>query len=190
MRKALTALLLILLLSPFLLFADAPVVGFGSSQGHYLFGQIRQNLLFEVNIREDALPFNLDAPQVQYNAAYQSVATGINIGTYTLVSNSPYVKLTVSHNALVNRDAGIQSHNTINYRLYLMTGTGSSFVSTTGDVVEIDGTAFANDGLVDLSNRYMYVTLDEGNSDTTATVLNALADGTYESTISFSIWVI
>jgi hypothetical protein len=71
-----------------------------------------------------------------------------------------------------------------------MTGTGSSFVSTTGDVVEIDGTAFANDGLVDLSNRYMYVTLDEGNSATTATVLNALADGTYESTISFSIWVI
>ena len=190
MKKALTALLLILLLSPILLFADAPAIGVGSSQGHYLFGQIRQNLLFEVNIREDALPFNLDAPQVQYNAAYQTVATGINIGTYTLVSNSPYVKLTVSHNPLVNRDAGITENNTINYRLYLMTGTGSSFVSTTGDVVEINGTLFAEDDLVNLSNRYMYVTLDEEDSDTTAAVLNALADGTYESTISFSIWVI
>lgn len=183
MRKALTALLLILLLSPVFLFADV-------AQGHYLFGQIRQNLLFEVSIREEALPFNLDAPQVQYNAAYLTVATGINIGTYTLVSNSPYVKLSVSHNPLVNRDAGITENNTINYRLYLMTGTGSSFVSTTGAVVEINGTAFANDGLVNLSNKYMYVTLDEEDSDTTAAVLNALADGTYESTISFSIWVI
>ena len=183
MKKALSALLLILLLSPILLFADV-------AQPHYLFGQIGQNLLFEVNIREEALPFNLDAPQVQYNAAYLSVATGINIGTYTLVSNSPYVKLTVSHNPLVNRDAGITENNTINYRLYVMTGTGSSFVSTTGDVIEISGIDFVQDGLVNLSNKYMYVTLDEGDSNTTAAVLNALADGTYESTISFSIWVI
>ena len=71
-----------------------------------------------------------------------------------------------------------------------MTEIGSpGFVSTTGSAVEIVGTAVAINNMVSLVDKYLYLTLDEGSASATSNKVDALASGTYESTITFELWV-
>ena len=155
-----------------------------------MYGQIRMAVSFNVDILEDVLPFDLDSVQVQYNQQYETIARGLRIGTYRLSSNSTDIFMTVSHTPLVLRTAGVIENNQINYRLYIMTGIGSpGFYSTPGTKIEIPGSAITSNGMVNLVDKYIYVTLDEGNESNTVDVLGALVPGTHESTITFEIWV-
>lgn len=185
MRKAIFAIVILFLAASVCSAADP-----GSAVSHYLLGQIRTNILFEVTIMEEVLPFNLDSPQVQYNQAFTTTVSGLRIGSYTLVTNTSDVKLVVSHTPLVNKNPELSEHNSINYRLYIVTGFGSpGFLSTLGEEVTINGSSVAENDLIRLSNKYLYVSLDEGDTLTTSNVVGALFDGTYESTITVALWV-
>lgn len=180
-RKILLAVLLVMIVL---------VPLFAETYPHYLYGQIRTSVVFEINIMEEVLPFDLDGPLVQYNSSYTSVATGLRLGTYRLISNNKNLKMIVSHTPLVLRDDTVTENNEINYRLYLMTEVGSpGFVSTTGSEVEIIGSEVASGEMVSLVDKYIYLTLDEGSSESTVNKVEALEQGTYESTITFELWV-
>ena len=180
-KKLLIVVMLILILVP--LYAE--------THAHYLYGQIRTAIVFEVNILEEVLPFDLRGSLVQYNSSYLSVATGLRLGTYRLISNNKNIKVVVTHTPLRLRDESVTENNEINYRLYLMTEVGSpGFVSTTGSAVEIVGNEASSDNImVSLVDKYLYLTLDEGSAESTAGKVEALAEGTYESTITFELWV-
>lgn len=154
-------------------------------------GIVRSDLVFTVSIFEETLPFDLDSTLVNYNTSSQTFATGIRIGTYTLVSRTPNIKLCVEHTPLVHTDQTLTEKNQINYRLYLMTtDTNQSFFSTTGETIEIIGTDVLNEkGIVSLIDEYMYLTLDEGNENTTNAIRSNLETGIFRSTITFSVWV-
>ena len=179
-KRLLIIILLLLVLVP--LYADY--------YDHYIYGQIRTSIVFEVNILEEVLPFDLSGSLVQYNSSYSSVATGLRLGTYRLISNNTNLKMVVSHTPLRLIDETVSENNEINYRLYIMTEVGSpGFVSTTGSAVEIVGTEVATKGMVSLVDKYMYITLDEGSAESTASKVAAIEAGTYESTITFELWV-
>ncbi len=169
---------------------------FAEGYPHHIYGQINSSILFEVNILQEAIPFNLDSDLVKFNAnnndAESDTATGIRIGTYTLASNSTALKVSVSHTPFVFQ--GTPSDNTkqhsINYRLYMMTEIGRpGFVSTLGEEKEILGLNVTEDGIIRLINKYMYVTLQEGGTaQTTQERLDNLEPGTYTSDITFTLW--
>ncbi len=166
------------------------------SRGHTITGIIRTNVVFSLDIFDDVLPFDLDSTLVNFNPSSNTLATGLRIGTYTLVSHSGTIKLAVEHTPLVHNDATLTANNSINYRLYLMTevenpdnANSPSFISTTGASVELLGSSVATDGTVSLVSKYIYVTLDEGTEAATNNVREALESGVYRSDIKFSIWV-
>ena len=157
---------------------------------HFMYGQVRFGLYFDVSIDESVLPFDLDGQSVRYNENWQTIATGLIIGTYRLSSNNSDIYLTCSHTPLRLRNNEVTEHNQVNYRLYLMTEIGNQrFYSTTGPEIEIHGSSLVSNGMINLVDKYIYVSLDEGSADNTAEVLENLAAGTYESTITFEIWV-
>ena len=183
MKKVLLALIAVLF-SLFVCVAANDVYSFSIS------GIVRSDLVFSVSIFEETLPFDLDSTLVNYNASSQTFATGIRIGTYTLVSRTPNIKLCVEHTPLVHTDQTLTENNQINYRLYLMTSeTGQSFVSTRGELLEVKGTNVQNNGIISLIDEYMYVTLDEGSEGATNDIRSELETGIYRSTITFSVWV-
>lgn len=186
-KRFILPLILLLFFSPHLLAESYP---------HHIYGQINSSVLFEVNILQEAIPFDLDSDLVKYNAnnndSARDTATGIRIGTYTLASNSTALKISVSHTPFVFQ--GTPNDNTkqhsINYRLYMMTEIGSpGFVSSLGEEKEILGSNVAEDGIIRLINKYMYVTLQEGGTaQTTQERLDNLEPGTYTSDITFYLW--
>lgn len=155
-------------------------------------GVVRSDVVFLVSIFEDTIPFDLDSSLVNYNSSYESFATGIRIGTYTLVSRMTGIKLCVEHTPLVHTDTSLTEHNQINYRLYMMTDEGNpGFESTSGELLEIFGADIidSESGVISLIDEYMYVTLDEGSAAATEAVRSELETGTYRSTITFSVWM-
>jgi len=155
-----------------------------------MFGHIRMKLNFDVTMFEEVIPFDLDGVQVQYNEDYASIARGLRVGTYRLSSNNTDVIMVVSHTPLKLRNNEVTENNVINYRLYIMTEIGNpGFHSTRGDAIEIPGNQLSSGGMISLIDKYMYVTMDEGSRSRTEEVLSSLASGTYESTITFEIWV-
>ena len=157
---------------------------------HSMYGQIRMAVNFDLTILEEVLPFDLDSAQVKFNEDYLTIARGLRIGTYRLSSNNTDVTMVVSHTPLRLRNNEVTEHNQINYRLYVMTEIGSpGFWSTTGNRIEISGPSLTSGGMINLIDKYLYVTLDEGSSNNTTNVLGALVSGTYESTVTFEIWV-
>lgn len=182
-KKRLLVVIISLFILPLSLFAD--------THAHYILGQIRKDIFFEVTILEEAIPFDLDSTLVQYNEDPESIATGIRIGTYRLISNSPRIELRVSHTSLKHLDTSLTENNEIGYRLYLMTGTDdnpTSFISTTGSEVVLDGSSVVQDGAVSLIDKNIYVTLDCGSLEATNNVLRSLESGMYQSTITFALW--
>lgn len=155
-----------------------------------MFGHIRMLLDFDVTMFEEVIPFDLDGVQVQYNEEYTTIARGLRIGTYRLSSNNTDVIMVVSHTPLRLRNNEVTENNVINYRLYFMTEIGNpGFYSTTGDAIEISGSSLSSGGMINLVDKYMYVTMDEGSRSRTEEVLASLASGTYESTITMEVWV-
>lgn len=182
-RKSFLVMIIMLFLLPLSLFAD--------THAHYILGQIRKDIFFEVTILEEAIPFDLDSSLVQYNENHETIATGIRIGTYRLISNSPRIELRVSHTSLKHIDSSLTENNEIGYRLYLMTGTDdnpTAFISTTGSEVVLDGSSVVQDGAVSLIDKNIYVTLDCGSLETTNNVLRSLESGMYQSTITLALW--
>lgn len=155
-----------------------------------MFGHIGMLLNFDVSMFEEVLPFDLDGIQVQYNEDYETIAKGLRIGTYRLSSNNTDMIMVVSHTPLRLRNNAVTEHNEVNYRLYIMTEIGNpGFHSTRGSRIEIPGNLLSSEGMVSLIDKYLYVTMDEESRSRTEEVLASLASGTYESTITFEIWV-
>lgn len=176
-----------ILFSIFVIFAAEP-----SKYPFAISGVVRSDIVFLVSMFEETLPFDLDSSLVSFNDSYTSFATGIRIGTYTLVSRNPAIKLCVEHTPLVHTDTSLTEHNQINYRLYMMTDEGNpGFESTSGELLEIFGADIidSESGVISLIDEYMYVTLDEGSAAATEAVRSELETGTYRSTITFSVWM-
>lgn len=173
-----------------------------------LLGNVREEVLFDVTIRDDLLPFDLDGQLVKYNtlfngipatentAAVPPLATGIIIGTLKLISNSSNFTLTISHTPLKWRDpennnstTGSTTSNTmINYRLYLITDVQSQRFVSGVDAFSISGSEYQlSNGSVQFVDNNLYVTLDEGTHQETEDRLLVLNPGMYESDIVFTL---
>ena len=185
--KKIVTIAAIILFSLFAVVAAVP-----SKYPFAISGVVRSDIVFLVSIFEETLPFDLDSSLVNFNDSYTSFATGIRIGTYTLVSRTPTMKLCVEHTPLVHTNTSLTEHNQINYRLYMMTSVGTpGFKSTRGELLEIYGADIQDpeSGVISIIDEYMYVTLDEGSEVATDAVRSELETGTYRSTITFSVWV-
>ncbi len=113
---------------------------------HEMIGYVYGSVTFNVSIN-DSVPFDLDSNIIQENLNYATRISGLEIGTYTLITNTVF-KLYVTHDKLhlVDRTFGttytdsngkvIEDPGTISeidYRLYMETGPTGSFLSSKSD---------------------------------------------------------
>lgn len=170
--------------------AEHMMVGFVNSKAHFL-----------PTIFYDVLPFDLDGSDVRYNSNKDTMVQGLAIGSYTLISNTTF-HLYVSHSPLVlSGEVPSGKLGSVDYRLYLMINTsGVEFFSCLSDSSEdpklatnricLD-TSLATNGMLALFDNYMYVSLEdafyteESLEESTMSVVERLASGTYQSTIHF-----
>lgn len=167
--------------------ADDPVA-------FYLLGSVNAEASLSVSLFEEVFPFNLDGSDVAYNSSYDSIVRGLRIGQYTLISNANTTKLYITHSQLVLTGTDGSDLNgkkrKIDYRLYAMVNYNNvEFESCVSDENAGSPLSASNrivvSGSVKLVNKSLYVSLDEGDSTTTAEAIEDLAEGTYKSNIYF-----
>ena len=187
MKKAFVSLLVLLILSVCICSADEVAMDYIS---HAMTGFVYGSVVFNVSLN-DSVPFDLESPSVSENPYPTSSISGLNIGTYTLQTNTDF-KLYITHDKLhlvertfgttytdaqgnVVEDPGTVSE--INYRLYLQTGPTGSFVSCLSDAnAALSGgtaveSAFQNQILIqgrdiDLPNQNIFLSLEDPTSVT------------------------
>ena len=162
----------------------------------YLLGHVDALVEFGIEILEDVLPFDLDGSDISYNATPDSVVSGLQIGTYSVVANSRQFDIYVTHTPLTLITAPVQGDtgtlDTIDYQLYLVLNYSSGLfghclssgsICLAGDNYSI----WAENEPMLIVREGLFVSLDDGNG-TTATSVGLLKTGTYKSTISFELW--
>ena len=202
MKRKKRLIFLILSLCFFRLFASTSIVTPFQMRGH-VFG----TTTFSVSILSSAIPFDLEGSNVAENINYTTTLGGLQIGAYTLKSNTTTFALYVAHDALVltDRSYGAEGDpgtlSSINYRLYMETANGG-FKSCLSDdglgqttwsaknasiKMVLSGTDSTDwpANTTELSNKKMYISLEDRTSGTTADTVADLMAGTYSSTIYF-----
>ena len=162
----------------------------------YLLGHVDALVEFGIEILEDVLPFDLDGSDISYNATPDTVVSGLQIGTYSVVANSRQFDIYVTHTPLTLITAPVQGDtgtlDTIDYQLYLVLNYSSGLfghclssgsICLAGDNYSI----WAENEPMLIVREGLFVSLDDGNG-TTATPVGLLKTGTYKSTISFELW--
>ena len=194
MKKKTIAFLLVLILSIAAAYSvtDTPLP-------FYLLGSVNANAALSVSMFEEVFPFDLDGSEVAYNQSTE-IVYGLRIGEYTMVSNSPYTTLYITHTPLIlegsdGSDAN-GKHRKIDYRLYAMVNAEIEdsyevFKSCVSDANATNPAAATNiivlPGTMRLVSKSMYVSLDEGSLSATNDAIENLAEGTYKSNIYFRL---
>ena len=186
MKKTIVSMLILLLLAVSICSAAQTVL---DQVGHTMVGYVYGSVVFNVALN-DAVPFDLESPSISENPSPLTSLAGLNIGTYTLQTNTDF-KLYITHDALhlVERTFGttytdsqgneVEDPGTvsaIDYRLYLQTGPNGTFVSCLSDsnaalsTGEVE-TAFQNQILlqgrdIDLPNQGIYLSLEDPSTIT------------------------
>ena len=57
---------------------------------HMMIGFVDKMAIFTVSINEAYLPFDLDGVDVAYNKNYTTNVRGIQVGTYSVIANTPF----------------------------------------------------------------------------------------------------
>lgn len=166
----------------FSLYADESIE---DNLGHQMIGYVYGSVSFDVSIN-DSVPFDLESETVQENLNPTTSISGLQIGTYSLVTNT-YFKLYITHDKLhlvdrtfgttyVNEDGDeVEDPGTlseIDYRFYMATGSTGSFLSCKSDpnaaLSTYSGisTIFQNQILIqgrdiDLPNQGLYLSLED-----------------------------
>ena len=182
--------------------AADPVPVFTDPYGYRVVGFVDSKVFFQPTVFYDVLPFDLDGADVRYNSNKEIQVQGLAIASYSLISNTIF-HLYVSQSPLVlNGQTPSGKLGSIDYRLYMMIGSSSvSFGSCLSDEasspkdannrIVIDSSVSSN-GMVYLNDKYIYVSLEDDYyisektiEESTGTVIENLAPGTYSSTIHF-----
>ena len=198
MKKKTFVVLLLLLISFSMAFSETtdPAIE------HFILGYVRSTASLSISMFEEVFPFDLDGSEVSYNkylnASSGSYVYGLRIGEYTLVSNAGSTCLYVSHSPLILDGSDGTDLNgkkrKIDYRLYFMTdaeipGDSDVFKSCVSDANPSTPTTAVERivlaGTVELVNKSIYVSLDEGDEASTNTQIANLAEGIYKSNIYF-----
>ena len=195
MRKTPFVVLLILFLIPASLFAVTTEVRI-----HPLIGYVYGAVSFSVEFFDEVLPFNLASDVVAQNSSVFSVG-GLRVGKYTLQASNMNFTLYIAHEKLLLKERifGIEDDGTlssIDYRLYLETGTSGSFLSCLGDdnpdleAFSNLSTAFQNKMVisgssVDYQDQGIWISLEDLTSGSTAETVRNLKAGSYASNIYF-----
>ena len=194
MRKVITiAILVVLAVLPLCATTAYPAVA------HYMVGRVDTVVEFNVEMLEEVLPFDLEGADVAYNSNYASSIAGLRVGSYSIVANRRDFTLTVTHTDFRLVGGYLPSDPTthIDYRLYLILNFDTKYYKTatsSGSIV-VQGTdtgvwpAGNDENPLFMIREGMFVSLDEGSSNATATALSNLKDGDYSSTISFVMTV-
>ena len=190
MKKKTIAFLLVLVLPVLAAFsvktADTPLE-------FYLLGSVRAKASLSVSMFEEVFPFDLDGAEVAYNTS-TDIIYGLRIGEYTMVSNSEFTSLYITHTPLILEGTDGSDANgkrrKIDYRLYVMVNVGNVvFKSCVSDINAINPVSAENhielSGALRLVNKSLYVSLDEGSASATETAVSNLMEGTYKSNIYF-----
>lgn len=210
MRKIFLFIFLILITFPANLFAYDFTYETDDFE-HMMIGFVDRMAIFTVTINESYLPFDLDGVDVAYNKNYITNVRGIQVGTYSVIANTPF-NLYIAHTPLTLIGTAQQGKlSAIDYRLYVFGETGfqsqvsdalaSSMASNFGSITNI----ITVSGSAVLENRGLYVSMDDKSkvndenlqvSDnmtreeaSTKAVLADLNTGSYESTIYFLLVV-
>ena len=162
----------------------------------YLLGHVDSLVEFGIEILEDVLPFDLDGADVAYNEHPDTVVSGLQVGTYTVVANSRQFDIYISHTPLSLITAPVQNDSgtldTIDYQLYVVLNYSAGLFGhcVTGGNVHISGDNYSiwaeNEPML-IVQEGLFVSLDDGHG-TTATSVGSLKTGTYKSTITFELW--
>lgn len=162
----------------------------------YMLGHVDSAVEFGIEILEEVLPFDLDGRDVAYNPTPDSTISGLQIGSYSLVSNTRYFDLYITHTPLVLITTPIAGETctleTIDYRLYMVMNYGTSLFNhcLSSGSIQISGDNYSiwdvDDSML-IVREGLFVSLDDGNG-TTATSVGNLKAGTYSSTITFELW--
>ena len=191
MKKAIIVLFIILfsLLPVFAETVYAPI-------SQYMLGHVDALVEFGIEILEDVLPFDLDGQDVAYNQTPDSVVSGLQIGTYSVVANSRLFDIYITHTPLSLITAPVAGETgtleTIDYQLYVILNYQSGLFGhclSSGNV-RISGdnyTVWVENEPMLIVREGLFVSLDDGHG-TTSTSEAALKAGTYKSTITFELW--
>lgn len=161
----------------------------GEPQGFYLMGYIDSATTVQVDILDNALPFNIDSAEVAKNDNYLSEVRGLRIGTYTLISNNINFTFTVTHDKLklIGSPRFSDKVTEIDYRLYLFLDNSAYVYYTclSGGSIQLTGSEVASHYNINeelffcsLVGQSLYVSL---NVDSTKNV----HPGDYESYVTF-----
>lgn len=173
--------------------------------GHYIIGRVDTSTNFSVTLLNDVLPFDLTSTEVQYNPDFTTMIRGIRVGYYSLFSNSGNFELLIAHTPLVLtterniNDTGIL--NKIDYRLYAVADYHNvKFLTCLSDENAINPADALNkirvasdneniwpDGatMCTIVNQSIYVSLEDDTSGNTASTVEDLIAGSYESAVYF-----
>lgn len=200
MKKIVSSL--ILLFVAFVAWAEV-----SAPYAHYMLGHVNSATDFSVSILEEVLPFDLDGSDVAYNDNYTTQIKGLRIGSYSLISNTKFFELYITHSKLKLRDAARANDggtlSEIDYRLYVIADYhNTKFLSCLSDTNAANPDSAAKSICVSASNeniwpsgasmcsiidQSIYVSLHDNTRGTTADTLADLKGGTYESTIYFML---
>ncbi|MBR6086063.1 MAG: hypothetical protein IKP61_10710 [Spirochaetales bacterium] len=190
--KKIALVLLVILFSLVPVFAEtvyAPIA-------QYMLGHVDALVEFGIEILEDVLPFDLDGADIVYNPNPNTVVSGLQIGTYSVVANSRQFDIYITHTPLSLITAPVQGDtgtlDSIDYQLYIVLNYHAGLFGhcLSNGNVQISGDNYSiwaeNEPML-IVREGLFVSLDDGNGTTANSVLN-LKSGTYRSTISFELW--
>ena len=191
MKKLAMVMIVILfsMLSVFAVTVYAPL-------SQYMLGHVDSLVEFGIEILEDVLPFDLDGTDIAYNEHPNTMVSGLQIGTYSVVANTRQFDIYITHTPLTLITAPVQNDTgtleSIDYQLYVVLNysTGLFGHCLSNGNIRLSGDNYsiwaAEDPML-IVREGLFVSLDDGNG-TTATSVGNLKSGTYKSTISFELW--
>ena len=166
---------------------------------HYIMGYVESNMSIAVSLDDEVVPFDLESPSVKYDSGWNSKVTGLNVGTYTLISNVSF-ELYVAHTPFeLKRPSGNDDGTLeeIDYVLYLINDfanatygkcrSATTAAASSPDTINDSGKRILISGQASLTNickkinNSIFVML----YDTSGTSVSRLKSGGYESTIYF-----
>ena len=186
MKRVITLFVLVILLS---VSAYAEAETRFDPYPHYMLGYVDSSVDFSVTIDESVLPFDLEDSPADYDSTWNSYIRGLPIGTYSLISNTPF-SLTVEHTELILTGSSGGEKKSIDYVLYVVEQFNpgvyykcfNSNSTNTPKTITINRNASVN-AICEIINQGLFVMLYDPDN----TIVRNLESGSYESTITFNL---
>jgi len=149
-----------------------------------VYGFVDATNYLELTLNEAILPFDILSPYAQPSSD-PSIVNGIQLGTWTMISNVDTFNVAISYTPLTN------GSSKINYTLYFFLSNNNRFIrtragSTTNININNPSNLFQPNVVHRIQNQSVFISLDETVASLTSSNFN---EGIYNSTITITMTV-